>query len=299
MTTGGADRVTTAVARVSTSRLDRLLAPESAVVVGGSGDRTKLGGKVVANLASRLGDSLFVVNPRHDPASDDRVNGTWVQAAADLPYAPDVAVLALPAAAVGASLAELDGLDLGGVVVLAEPTGGPAVRDAFEAQLRDFGARTGVPVLGPNTSGFRAYSEGTFVTFAGDVNAETLTGSRTANDVDRVHLVSQSGAMLAYLGGTLLRRRNVLLDYVVDVGNEVDVSAADCLEFLTARGARRVGLVLVGCPDWRSLRAGLRHAGEQGVHVVGLLVGRSSAGRAISASHTGAVGGSADAFRAV
>ncbi|MCU1614599.1 MAG: CoA-binding domain protein [Frankiales bacterium] len=277
----------------------RMLNPRSIAIVGASRDPDKLGGKVLANLKGRFPGPLFCVNPKAAADGADAAGVTWVAEPAHVPDGIDVAVLAVPAG-VAAELLGRGPLapDLGGVVVLAEAAGNASERRAFEAVVAAYARSSGTRVLGPNSSGFRNYGAELFATFAGDVGP----GSRrlgTGSGGPRVSLLSQSGAMLAYLGGTLLMDRGVELGYVVDTGNEIDVDAAECLSFLVSQRAERVGLVLEGTPDWRRFRESVAAAHAAGVDVVALQVGRSVEGRAISASHTGAVGGTAGAFRTV
>jgi acyl-CoA synthetase (NDP forming) len=277
--------------------LDRTLAPASIVVVGASRDARKIGSKVVTNLERGFGGDLYAVNPVFPLAPGPSTR--WVTALSDVPGAVDLIVLAVPAAAV-IDLLESGSIPAatGGILVLADESGATRARKRFEDALSAI-AGSGVRVLGPNSSGFRAYESGLFVTFAGDIDARVSERVATGGAATSVSLVSPSGAMMAYLGGTLLAQRGVALDYVIDTGNEVDIDAAECVGFLAKRGVRRIGLVLEGTRDWRRFREQVSAASEAEVDIVALQVGRSARGREISATHTGAVSGSAGAFNTV
>ena len=79
---------------MSTYRLDRLFAPRSIAVVGGSPRDTSPGRAVLKNLHSgKFAGTVHLVNPHYD-----RIEGiTAVKSYDALPGTPDVAVIAVPA----------------------------------------------------------------------------------------------------------------------------------------------------------------------------------------------------------
>ena len=82
---------------MSTYRLDRLFAPRSIAVVGGSPRDTSPGRAVLKNLHSgKFAGTVHLVNPHYD-----RIEGiTAVKSYDALPGTPDVAVIAVPPPAV-------------------------------------------------------------------------------------------------------------------------------------------------------------------------------------------------------
>ncbi|HMK71311.1 MAG TPA: CoA-binding protein, partial [Xanthobacteraceae bacterium] len=78
---------------MSTYRLDKLFAPRSVAVVGGSPRKTSPGRAVLANLRrSGFAGPVHVVNPRYDAIEGFGA----VKSYDDLPEAPDLAVIAVP-----------------------------------------------------------------------------------------------------------------------------------------------------------------------------------------------------------
>ena len=77
---------------MSIRNLDRLLDPTSVAVFGASDRPGSVGATVWRNLrAGRFAGPIYAVNPKHASST-----ATCVRAAADLPSAPDLAVLCTP-----------------------------------------------------------------------------------------------------------------------------------------------------------------------------------------------------------
>ncbi|MFZ4547770.1 MAG: CoA-binding protein, partial [Bacteroidales bacterium] len=71
----------------------QLISPKSIVIIGGSNDTTKPGGKVVKNLIdNHFGGSIFVVNPKEDEIQGIKCNKN----VDELPQC-DLAILAIAA----------------------------------------------------------------------------------------------------------------------------------------------------------------------------------------------------------
>src|SRR6266545_6881016 len=87
---------------MSTYRLDRLFAPRSVAVVGGSPRPRSPGRAVIGNLRDGgFKGPVHLVNPRHQQIEGIRS----VKAFTDLPEAPDLAIVAAPAATVPSIIA--------------------------------------------------------------------------------------------------------------------------------------------------------------------------------------------------
>src|SRR5258708_2259427 len=88
---------------MSTYRLDKLFAPRSIAVVGGSPRATSPGRAVIANLkATGFDGPLAVVNPRYPEIEGVRT----VPSLMALEHAPDLVVIAAPATEVPAIVAQ-------------------------------------------------------------------------------------------------------------------------------------------------------------------------------------------------
>jgi acyl-CoA synthetase (NDP forming) len=153
---------------------------------------------------------------------------------------------------------------------------GAARQDEITAKAR----RSGVRLLGPNcigTVGLLSRQVTSFSPlFSGD-QTELVSGS--------LGFVSQSGA-LGYGAVSLAFERGLGLGWVVNTGNEADISAPEVMAALTGEPACRGLLAYV--ETLRDIEP-LRQVATSGLPVAVLKAGRSHAGQRAAVSHTGAL----------
>ena len=268
---------------MSDPRLGRLLAPRSVAVIGASPAPGKAGNALVRSLAT-FGGAVLPVHP-----TADEVHGRPVaKRLADLPEVPDLALLAVPAAAVPSVVRECGEAGVAGAVVHA---GGFAEADedgaALQRELAAVVAETGIRVLGPNTSGFIAPHLGLCASFV--ASAATI-------DPGPLAIVAQSGGVNHALAfGAHGEGLGVRL--AVGLGNAVDVSFADVIDHVAGDdGTGVVALAIEGTADGRGLVEAIGRLVDR-VPVVALKLGRTDV-TSFAQSHTGAVTGSWKVARA-
>lgn len=251
--------------------LSALFAPRGIAVVGASRDPGKLGAVMARSLA-RFPGLVAPVNPR-DPGMAPSV----AAAAADGPV--DLAVLCVPAAASAAALA---GAAAGGARAAVVCGGGFAEAgpdgERHQRALADVAARTGIRVLGPNTSGLVVPGAGLTASFVPGV-ADVPAG--------RVAVVAASGGVNHALA-FLLAQAGHGVSAAVGLGNAVDVDAPAVLDHLAAdprTGA--VALHVESVADGPRLLAAVARVSAV-KPVVALVVGRHDVA-AFARSHTGAL----------
>jgi acetate---CoA ligase (ADP-forming) len=209
----------------------------------------------------------------------------------DLDPAPDLAVIAVPAGDVVATVADCARLGVRAALVFsagfAEAGGDGA---AWQAELSAIAAG-GIRVLGPNCLGFVNAHRGIVATFAENADERLVPGP--------VALVSQSGAVGAYLFKAA-QRSGIGAGYFCSTGNEADVAVAEVVRHLVeleevrvvaafAESVRRPQLLLEAAARAHSL----------GKSVLLMKAGRSEAGSRAALSHTGSLAGSDRALDAV
>lgn len=260
--------------------LGRLLRPRSVAVIGASADPSKLTGRPVAYLRRHgFGGAIWPVNPR---ASE--IGGLpCYPRIADLPGAPDVAIVLLGAEHAVGAVTELAAIGTGAAIVLAGGFGESGADGAArQAALRQ--AAGAMRLLGPNTIGLVNLTDGIVLSATGALELHDLP-------VGGVSLVSQSGGIL----GAVLSRaaaRGVGLARLVATGNEADLDVADVVAHLAGDPATRViALYLEGLRRPEAFRDAARHAADAGKSIVAFKVGRSEAGARAAISHTGAMAG--------
>jgi acetate---CoA ligase (ADP-forming) len=262
------------------SGLQALFAPRGIAVVGASRDSAKLGAVMARSLA-RFGGPVALINPR-EPSMTASV------AAAAQQHPVDLAILCVPAAASPSALAEAAGAGAKAAIVCGggfAETGTEGER--WQAALTDVAVRTGIRVLGPNTSGCFVPALGltaTFVPGAADVPP------------GQISIVAASGGVNHALA-FLLAEAGYGVSLGVGLGNAIDIAAPDVLDHLANDPATTaVALHLESVADGPRLLAAVWRLT---LHkpVVALVVGRHDVS-AFAQSHTGALATSWRTIRA-
>jgi acetyltransferase len=269
---------------VSPRSLAPFLDPGAVAVVGASRDPFKVGGSVVANLRSAgFRGRIVPVNSRADS-----VQGLpAVRSVLDIEGSVDLAVIAVPAAAVLPVLRQCVAKGIGGAVVISagfRETGGEGARR--EAELREWMRDQPIRVLGPNCLGWIRPARRLNVTFAPGMP-----------EPGGIAFISHSGALaVAILDWA--RDRRVGFSLFASLGNQADVNESDVLEAMAADPETRViAGYFEGVADGRRFLGALRCAAAV-KPVVLLKAGRSPEGARAVSSHTGALAGSDRAFDA-
>ncbi|MGE0256003.1 MAG: acetate--CoA ligase family protein [Alphaproteobacteria bacterium] len=270
--------------------LDALLRPRSVAVIGASTDPDRIGGRPIQFLRrAGFAGPIYPVNPR---AAEVQGIRAW-PSVADLPEAPDVAIVALPAGVVAATVEA--GLARGTRAFIVFSAGfGEAGEEGRRAQA-DIAARVraaGGRMIGPNSLGLLATGSGFFGTFATALDGAWPRPGRVA-------IATQSGACGSYLlaMGTT---RGLGVSRFVATGNEADVDVADVVAWLAGDPDSDVIVCAVeGARDGMRLRRALDAARAAGKPVIAMKVGATEAGRAAAASHTGALAGAAEVWDGV
>lgn len=273
----------------SREALARLLRPASVAVVGASDKPGALGATLISNL-DRAGFSgpIYPINPKRDRIGER----ACLADIADLPLGVDVAVLAIPRAAVLDTVRALAARQVGAAIVFSAgfAEDGPEGL-AEQAEIGRIAREAGMVIEGPNCLGLVNHVDKIPLTFV-EAFCEPPAG-RPA-----VGVVSQSGAMAAVLG-TVLIARAIPTSYSVSTGNEAASGVEDYVDWLIDDPATSVIAMIVEQfrQPARFLAAAAR-AAAAGKPIVLLHPGTSSAARESAATHTGAMAGDHALMRA-
>jgi acetyltransferase len=199
--------------------LDRLLEPASIAVIGASDRPGSVGATVWRNLrAGCFSGSVYAVNPKHATLDGQPVFAR----PADLPQAPDLAVLCTPPDSVAGLIAELGELGTRAAIVMT------AGLDAAQKQATLAAAKPHLlRVLGPNCLGLLTPHLGLNASFA---HTDALDGD--------VAFVSQSGALVTAVLDWAKTRR-VGFSHMISLGEHADVDFGDLLDYLASEGRTR------------------------------------------------------------
>jgi len=199
--------------------LRALLAPRSVAVVGASEDPASVGGRVLRSIiAGGFCGAAWPVNRSAGIVCSARA----VPALSDLPQAPDLALIVVPAAEVAGVVEEAGRIGVRAVLVMSAgfaEAGGPGVK--LEAELLEIVRAHGMRMVGPNSLGVANEAQDVRLHATGGA-ARALPGS--------VAIVSESGAFgVALLG--LAQARGLGVASFLALGNRADVSTNDLLEY--------------------------------------------------------------------
>lgn len=251
-------------------------APASVAVVGASGDPAKWG-YWLASGALQGADrrDVHLVNRR----AEQVLGHPCVPSLADLPAAPELVALCVPADAVAAVVAE--GLDLGVRGFLGITAGIPD-EAGLAAEIRARGAR----LVGANSLGI----------YDAESRLQLVWGNLTAGPLA---VVSQSGQLATEIAA-IGARHGLGISRFVSIGNQSDVTAPELLADLAGHDATRVVAVyLESFTDGEALFDTLATLRAAGKPTVLLTVGASAASARLARSHTGSLTSSMDIVDAV
>ena len=258
--------------------LDRLLAPRSVAVFGASPRVGSVGATVWRNLrGGGFSGALHAVNPKHRTLDGQPVFAR----AADLPAAPDLAVICTPPATVAALVAELGATGTRAAIVMT------AGLDAAQKQATLDAARPHLlRVLGPNCLGLMTPRLGLNASFA---HIDALAGE--------IAFVSQSGALVTAMLDWATSRR-IGFSHLVSLGESADVDFGDLLDYLASdAGTRAILLYIESVKAPRKFMSAAR-AAARNKPVIVVKAGRAGQGMQAAASHSGALAGSDIVFDA-
>ncbi len=271
--------------RAFAPNLRAVLTPESVAIVGASDDIRKWGGSALRNLLDGgYQGTIYPVNPRGGVFFGlEAYTGI-----ADLPEAPDLALMAVGGHQVKGVLEECGRRGVRAVVVLAagfSETGAEGA--ALEREILQIAAQYGITLIGPNCMGLMSNEKAFHAT--GFVALHPPKG--------RLSFISQSGSLGPGVVNTC-ERRGIGVEKFISVGNEAQVSAFDVLDYMRDDPVTEcVMMYLEGIEDGTHFVEAARRTTAIKPVVV-LRGGLTEVGGMAAASHTGAMAGSAAVFRA-
>jgi acyl-CoA synthetase (NDP forming) len=264
------------------SRLDRVFLPASAAIVGVS-ERMDNPGTLFLRAFKDMGydGNLYPINPRHDEILGLRCYPDI----ASVPDGLDLVILAVPPASVPALVSECAAFGVGVCIINSAGFSETGREEGLrlEREVTEAFRGSGLRLVGPNCMGIYS-SRGKIALFAGMFPS-----------AGRASMISQSGSISSITYVTALER-SVLFDKIVSSGNELDLNCADYLEYLAEDD--HTSMILAYLEEVRDARRFLDTAislkGRKPVIV--LKSGLTASGGKAAASHTAAMGGSAEVF---
>ncbi|TSE20947.1 Succinate--CoA ligase ADP-forming subunit alpha [Tepidimonas alkaliphilus] len=256
--------------------LEAMFQPQRVAVVGASDRPGSVGATVWRNLLGHFQGELMAVNPRRP-----ELGAPVAASVAELPAAPDLAVICTPPATVPGLIGELGTRGCRAAVVI---TAGLS-REQKQAMLQAARPHT-LRILGPNCIGMLVPHLGLNASFA---HANAAPGN--------IAFVSQSGALVTALLDWA-GQRGIGFSHFVSLGEHADVDFGDMLDYLASDPRTRAILMYVESISAPRKFMSAARAAARNKPVVLVKAGRSAQGARAASSHTGALAGADDVFDA-
>jgi len=278
--------------------INALLWPRHVALIGASPDLDSLRGRITHTLVSHpFAGQITPVTRSHAEV----MGRTAYPSIAALPEPPQLAVLIVPAQYIPQ---ELERCALAGVkaaVVLssgfAEAPGDSGA--SLQREIAAIARRYDLAVIGPNAEGFANTAAALCPTFSPALEAGARPLLPGGPERGQVTVLAQSGG----IGFSFFdhgRAKELAFRYVVTTGNEACLETMDIAEFVLAEGkTQALILLLEDIKNPATLRRVAEQALRAGVPIITAKIGRSEAGVRAAASHTAALAGAYDAYRAM
>src|SRR5580693_4196697 len=268
----------TAGQQAARSPLARLLRPSTIAFVGLS-DNSHFCWTVRPTLDGEA--EIFMVNPRHETV----LGRPTVSSLTDLGRPVDAVLSCMSAERTTELLEEMAGLDVGGVVLIANGFAEIGSEgEALQARLTAAARAAGVAAIGPNGLGFVNVPHRVSLTIA----------SHHKRRPGGISIVSHSGAMLSGAAMAAWSYPDSGLNVLVSAGNEAVTDLADYVDyFVTDPETRAIGLILEKIRRPEEFFAAVDRATDAGKPIVVLKLARTERSQQMAASHTGALTGDA------
>ena len=267
----------------------RLFNPRGVAIVGASHDLRRIGGQPVKFLSTYgYRGRVYPVNPKHTEIAGLK---TYPDVASiDGPC--DVAIIAVNGAAAVNVVRECGLKGIGFAVIYSSGfrETGP-VGQELERRLLEAAREHGVRIIGPNCQGYLNLAERLYATFG-------VLGLEPDLKVGPVSSVAQSGGF-GFGIVTQCEAAGVGFRNIVSSGNESDVTTPELLEaYVDDEGTRLLVGFIEGVRDGRALMCAADRSVRAGKPLLMWKAGNSEVGKRASLSHTAALTGSYEVYRA-
>ena len=258
-----------------------------AIALVGASPRPGKPSQVILESLRQIGypGTIYLVNPHYAA-----INGTTCyRALSEIPDEIDVAIFAVPASTVLEIMERTENIK-GAIIVCAgfKETGPAGV--TREEQLKALATQKGIRIIGPNCMGiYDTISQlDTFFTPEARVQRPPRGG---------LSILTQSGSFAQTIMDELAKAGSGVAR-VVSYGNRVDVGESDCLSFLMDDEATKVIIIYMESVDDGRRFVEIAARCTQKKPVVVVKVGKREAGMHAARSHTGAIAGRYEIYRA-
>lgn len=226
--------------------LAEMLSPKVLAVIGASDKASSIPATVTQNVVGAFTGTVHLVNP----SGRNLFGRATIKRIADLPDAPDVAIVTAPANALIQVVTDLAARGTKTAVIISDARRGDMPGSKLRTTLRDIGRAGGLRLCGPNALGLAIPHLGLHATIARSLQG--ATGS--------IAFVGQS----ATAAGPLVDWANghgLGFSHIVSLGDMCDVDYADVIDALAGEARARCIVVFAErLPEARNFFSAVRQA---------------------------------------
>lgn len=263
--------------------IEKFFNPESVAIVGASDKPGKVGKVILENFVKKFKGEIYPVNPNYESIMGLKC----YKKVSELPKAPDLAVIVIPADGVPEVLEDLGEKGTKAVIIISggfRETNTPR-GEMLENKVKEIASKYGMRIVGPNCIGIFDNWSGVDTFFLPEEKMKRPPRGH-------VGFISQSGAFASALIDWMAYN-NIGVSRAVSYGNKVDVDDVDLLKFF--KDDEKTKIVLMYLEGLKTNR------GKEFIRVARELVkvkpvviykaGKTSRGSMAAASHTAALAG--------
>ncbi len=263
------------------TKLEKMLRPDSVVIIGASSDEKKVGFAALRNMIdSGFKGKLYAVNAKAERYNYEILGVKCYKSVSEIPGPIDLGVICIPSKFVPSTMEELGKKGVPYVAVITagfKETGEEGAK--LEKQIVEIAHKYGIRMVGPNILGL--------IDTITPMNASFADQTPIKGDIA---CISQSGALLT---GILdwSRAEGIGFSSFISIGNKADLDATDFIEALGDDDHTKAILAYL-----ESINRGeefVRICSEvtKKKPVIVIKSGRSKAGARAASSHTGSMAG--------
>lgn len=268
--------------------LEKFFNPRSVAVIGATENPENITSTIITNLLGmRYEGRLVPVNPHHDEVFGLKCYPSLP----DIRERIDLAVISIPSDHVPAVLEQQAECGIKNSIIISggfSETGGKGI--GLEKRIKQICGGNGIRLIGPNCIGVL------------DNYANFSTSFLPWTKVQRpikghLGILSQSGSYVVSMMD-MLSQEGIGVSKMVSYGNRADVGESELIEYLTDDEQTRViGIYMESVDDGRRF---INAAGRftETKHIVAIKAGRHGSGIEAARSHTGAIAGRYEIYKA-
>ncbi len=276
---------------MQTKDLKKFFHPKSIAIIGASKDFTSISGKPLKNLIrTNFTGEIYPVNPRYDEIEGLKCYSSILE----INQKVDLALIAVSASRLTSILRDCIEKNIRHIMLFSSGfaeigESGKKIQD----EVAKIALENNINIIGPNCVGCLNVKDSIPMGFA--TSLESKNGYKSGN----IGLVSQSGALGFSVFG-LAQEENLGFTYVVNTGNEMDVTTLDTVEFLLEdEDTTVIAAYMEGISNGKQLIQVAKRAKELRKPLIILKSGKSAIGKEAALSHTASLAGSEETFQVI